>query len=132
MHHLVYTSTANVPLTEAYLHEHLEHWRATNAHLGVTGVLLYSEGNVLQVLEGEAEAIHSLFANIANDVRHRSVTKIADGPVQGRAFSEWSMKFRTVESSDYDRFLQHIRGGPSHASSLAPLLESFMAADSLE
>lgn len=132
MHHLVYTSSANAPLTEEYLHEHLEQWRATNARLGVTGVLLYSEDNVLQVLEGEAETIHSLFASIANDVRHRSVTKIADGPVPGRAFSEWSMRFRTVELADYNRFMQQVRGGPSHASSLALLLESFMAAGPLE
>lgn len=132
MHHLVYTSTANVPLTEANLRGQLGHWRATNARLGVTGVLLYSEGNVLQVLEGEAEAIHSLFSNIANDVRHRSVTKLADGPVQGRAFSDWSMRFRTVESADYERFVQQINFAPNHASSLAPLLEAFMASDPLD
>lgn len=132
MHHLVYTSSASPLLTEANLQEHLGHWRATNARLGVTGVLLYSEGHVLQVLEGAAETIHSLFAVISTDVRHRSVNKIADGPVQGRAFSEWSMRFRTVESADYERFVAQVRSGPGHASSLAPLLESFMVSEPLD
>ncbi|OGX85791.1 hypothetical protein BEN47_14460 [Hymenobacter lapidarius] len=132
MHHLVYTSTATAPLTEDNLRGQLGHWRATNARLGVTGVLLYSEGNVLQVLEGDSEVIRSLFATIARDVRHRSITKIADGPVPGRAFSDWSMRFRAVESADYDRFVQQIHFAPNHASSLAPLLEAFMASDPLD
>lgn len=77
----------------------LPHWREKNAHLGVTGMLLCSEGATMRVLEGDAEALHTLFAAIAADVRHRSVTKLADGPVAGRVFADWSMRFRTFDAA---------------------------------
>ncbi|WP_310397730.1 BLUF domain-containing protein [Hymenobacter sp.] len=132
MHHLVYTSTASDPLTEAELQRQLSRWRVNNARLGVTGVLLYSEGSILQVLEGAAEHLHALFATIAADVRHRSVTKLADGPVPGRVFAGWSMRFRSVSTTDFTRFVpQREAAIPSHASELVPLLEAFMAQEPL-
>lgn len=127
MHHIVYTSTANVFLNEEEMRRALCYWRTKNARLGITGVLLYSEGQIMQVLEGEAEAVHALYANIAADVRHRSVTKLADGPVLGRTFADWSIRFRTVDTVNFMRFAELLDAAPDHASGLAPLLESFMA-----
>lgn len=127
MHHLVYTSTASVFFSEEALRGALGSWRATNARLGVTGVLLYGEGQILQVLEGEAATVQKLFATIAADLRHHGVSKLADGPSPGRAFADWSMKFRAVDAADFARVVQQLRGAPSHARSLAPVLEAFMA-----
>jgi hypothetical protein len=126
MHRLIYTSTATVSLDEEELQREMNHWRAANAHLDITGVLLYSEGQVLQVLEGGAETVHRLFAAIAGDLRHRSIIKLADGPVQDRAFTDWTMQLQTVGTVDFARFMQHLSSGPDHASCLAPLLEMFM------
>ena len=126
MHHLVYTSTASISLPEEELQRQLPRWRATNAGLGITGVLLYCEGNILQVLEGAFEEVRRLFATIAADVRHHSVTKLADGPVPGRAFFEWSMHFRAVETTDFARFARHPDAATDHAGELLPLLEAFM------
>ncbi|GAB3294504.1 BLUF domain-containing protein [Hymenobacter humi] len=131
MHHLVYTSTATVLLTEADLHRQLSHWREKNARLDVTGVLLYSEGHIMQVLEGAADTIHALFDTIETDIRHRGVTKLADGPVSERAFADWSMRFRTVDLAEYNRFVHHMKSAPTHASNLAPLLEVFMGPELL-
>ncbi|OGX90715.1 BLUF domain-containing protein [Hymenobacter coccineus] len=127
MHYLVYTSTANFPLTIADLRRLLGPWRANNARAQVTGVLLYSEGQILQVLEGEADALHALFAIIAADARHRNVTKLADGRAQGRAFAEWSMQFRTVDPQDFAQFVQQMNTAAGHTARLAPVLASFMA-----
>lgn len=131
MHHLVYTSTASSPFLETDLRRLLGPWRAKNARLNVTGVLLYSEGNILQVLEGNADALHNLFATIAADPRHLNVVKLADGPVPGRTFAEWSMQFRTVDLSDFARFVQQMNLASDPARRLAPLLESFMASEQL-
>lgn len=127
MHHLVYASTANFSLSETDLRRLLGPWRANNACLNITGVLLYSEGNILQVLEGDANALHHLFATIAADPRHRSVVKLADGPVSSRTFAEWSMQFRAVDPSDFTRFVQRMNLALDPARRLVPLLESFMA-----
>jgi hypothetical protein len=127
MHYIVYTSTANYPFDEADLKRLMGQWRATNARLGITGVLLYSEGNIMQVLEGPPEAVHGLFKIIAADVRHRAVVKLGDGTVQSRAFVDWSMRFRAVDTTDFERFVQQTKASSSHANNLAPLLEVFMA-----
>ncbi len=129
MHHLVYTSTATLPFPEPELRQLLARWRATNVRLGLTGVLLYSEGNIMQVLEGEQEQVQALFSRIAADVRHRGVTRLADGPVPERAFADWSMRFRAVESSDFQQHVERLSGASVSASYLAPLLEAFMVAD---
>ena len=131
MHHLVYTSTATIPLTETELHQLLAHWRATNIRLGITGILLYSEGRLMQVLEGEAPAVHRLFAAITGDARHRGVTKLADGPVDGRAFADWSMRFRTVPPDDFTRFVLPPNAAPDAISSLLVLIQGFMAQEPL-
>ena len=89
MYHLVYTSNANLGLTETELQGQLAHWRSTNARLNITGLLLFSTGgNIMQVLEGEALEVQRLYAVIAADVRHRNVVKLADGPVPDRAFAD--------------------------------------------
>lgn len=128
MHHLVYSSTAAPHLTEAILQQQLVHWRTTNARLHITGVLLYStEGQVLQVLEGDADLVHELYAVIAADIRHRDVVKLADGPVPSRAFADWSMQFRSVAPADFSRLLPGPGAAPEHVRNLVPLLEAFMA-----
>jgi hypothetical protein len=129
MHHIVYTSTLNFPFAEPDLQAVLNQWRAKNERLAVTGVLLYSEGYVMQVLEGPAETVQALFKVISADVRHRAITKLSDGPVESRAFADWSMQFRTVNTDEFARLLKQIKTSSAHASNLAPLLEVFMASD---
>ena len=128
MYHLVYTSIATIGLDEAELHRQLGHWRSTNVSLDITGLLLFStEGNILQVLEGDAARVHQLYTVIAADIRHRNVVKLADGPVAGRAFADWSMQFRRVGPADFSRLVPRPDTAPEHIRSLMPLLEAFMA-----
>lgn len=79
-------------LTAAELQRQLGHWRSINARFNIAGLLLFStEGNSMQVLEGDATVVHQLYAVIAADIRHRNIVKLADGPVPGRAPADWSM-----------------------------------------
>ena len=114
MHHLVYTSSTTVLLTEADLHRSLSQWQTANAHAGITGVLLYSE----------VERVQALFATIAGDVRHRGVTKLSDGAVDERTFADWSMRFRSVPSADFKRFLEPSPSASASATRL--LLQAFV------
>jgi hypothetical protein len=132
MHQLVYSSTAALGLTEAELQRQLDHWRTTNARLHITGLLLYStEGQVMQVLEGDAALVHQLYSVIAADIRHRDVVTLADGPIPGRAFADWSMHFRTVAPADFLRLVPQADAAPAHVRNLVPLLEAFMAEEPL-
>ncbi|MBX0290189.1 BLUF domain-containing protein [Hymenobacter sp. HSC-4F20] len=96
LHHLVYQSVATTPMTEPELEMLLTQSRAWNEAHGLTGLLLYSNGNIMQVLEGTQEEVHYIFSRIELDQRHFGVTKLSDGPIHGRNFFQWSMGFRAV------------------------------------
>ena len=67
--------------------------RAEHLRAGLTGFLLYHEGRILQVLEGDEVPLSEFFARIARDPRHGKLQKLADGPKQRRYFSDWHMSF---------------------------------------
>ena len=74
--------------------------RRNNERSGVSGMLLYREGNFLQVLEGPASSVETTLARISNDTRHRGIIVIRKTCTTRRLFSEWSMAFRKLESDD--------------------------------
>ncbi len=51
--------------------------KANNPALGITGVLCFSEGIFLQVLEGGRSAVNRLYNRIAADPRHTDVELLA-------------------------------------------------------
>ena len=91
LHHLIYQSTAAMPLSGAELSRLLVQSRTHNDEAGVTGMLLYDGSRFLQVLEGAPEALETIFARIRLDCRHTEVEVLANGPVAQRQFGNWSM-----------------------------------------
>ena len=65
-----------------------------NQQNGITGMLLYSNGNFLQVLEGERDAVDKTYARICEDARHTNAILIAEDAVTERHFAQWSMGYR--------------------------------------
>ena len=88
---LVYGSTTPRVLGHDELLEILRVSRRNNAAVGVTGALLYADGNVMQVLEGPAPAVEATYDRIARDPRHRRVLPLIRGVVAERSFPDWSM-----------------------------------------
>lgn len=97
MFQLVYVSAARELFSPADLAALLAKARANNSRLGVTGMLVYHDGNFMQVLEGEREVVRSLAARIELDPRHRNFIALRQREVTEREFGEWSMGF--VDSS---------------------------------
>lgn len=88
---VVYASSAAVLLQPDELASILAVSRRNNARDGVTGALLYSGGNILQALEGPAEAVETTLARILGDVRHRGVLMLYRGTAEERSFPDWAM-----------------------------------------
>ncbi|AYA36724.1 BLUF domain-containing protein [Hymenobacter oligotrophus] len=101
LHHLVYQSSATRELSELELQDLLQQSRAWNAAHSLTGMLLYSQGNILQVLEGPADEVHYIFERISRDCRHHNITRLADGPAEQRYFSDWTMGFQAIRPEEY-------------------------------
>ncbi len=96
MYQLVYASSATVPFEDTELRALLEVWQHNNAKIQLTGMLLYKDGNIMQVLEGEESAVLTLYKRIAQDSRHRGVMTFLKGPIPERNFSTWSMAYRNL------------------------------------
>ena len=115
--HLIYTSAATPQFDPAELKTILQLARSRNAQRSVTGMLLYTSGSFFQVLEGEEATLAELFAIIAADPRHKSVTKIIQEPIARRAFGDWTMGFAEAD--------------PSELEAIEGLSDFFQAGDSL-
>ena len=89
---LAYCSRMTVPLSDDALAGMAIHADARNRTLGVVGVLFIAGVRFLQVLEGERAAVSWLYDLIAEDPRHRRVTRLLDMPIERRAFDGWPMR----------------------------------------
>ena len=65
--------------------------QSRNRKLGITGLLLYVEGDFLQVLEGPGAAVERLYELIEQDPRNKWVTRLSTERILRRAFEDWSM-----------------------------------------
>jgi hypothetical protein len=97
---LTYVSSAVHELSQAVLDSILRSASDHNKSDDITGMLLYSGGNFMQVLEGEEAVVASTYARIERDTRHRDLYLMERSPVTTREFARWSMGFRRVSSSE--------------------------------
>lgn len=100
MFFIVYVSSAAQAFSRAELLDILAKSRANNTQLGVTGMLLYKDGNIIQVLEGEESVVQKLYAKIASDVRHQGLITLVQGTIAARQFPDWSMGFYDLKYAD--------------------------------
>lgn len=94
---LVYVSSAREKFDKASLVRLLAHSRDNNQAQGITGMLLYKDGNFLQVLEGEAQTVRDLYERIQRDPRHQNTIVMLDESISQRTFPDWSMGFRDLD-----------------------------------
>ena len=88
---LMYVSRASDSVNQNELVAILKKSKANNVGLGVTGVLCFSAGIFLQVLEGGRSPVSALYNKIANDPRHHDVVLLSYEEVNERSFAGWSM-----------------------------------------
>jgi hypothetical protein len=97
---LLYVSSATRLFSRTELDEILEISRRNNTAVDVSGILLYKDGNLMQLLEGAEPAVTTLYARIGRDSRHKDLTMIWDGTEEERQFPSWSMAFRDLDGPD--------------------------------
>jgi len=89
---LVYASTAASTLAYDDLVGLLRHASHHNDEADITGLLVYSHGLFLQVLEGERGGVNRLYNRIVADARHADCMLLLAEGIETRAFADWSMK----------------------------------------
>ncbi len=104
---LIYLSSLSDMRLEAEIGKILESSVRRNQEDGVTGMLLYSNGNFLQVLEGETTDVEKTFVRICKDPRHYDIVELIREPIAERQFSQWSMGYQHLSESYIRSFPQY-------------------------
>jgi Sensors of blue-light using FAD len=118
---LIYVSAAVTWFSDSELRTLLASARRSNHQAGITGMLLYKDGNFMQALEGEEAAVLSLYARLQADRRHRGVLMLDSGRTGARQFAQWSMAFHDLSAGQgampdgYSRFLDEPLTSPAFA-----------------
>lgn len=98
MYRLVYTSRSAAELSAEDINMILSTARRRNAAEGITGLLLYQNRMILQVLEGDKAPVTACFARIQHDPRHRDVVVRMEGAVDTLFFTDWFMGYEQPEA----------------------------------
>jgi hypothetical protein len=103
MIHLIYASVETQAFSSAQLTELLQKARVKNEDLYLTGMLLYSDGNFFQVLEGESDPVEGMYKKLHLDKRHQQLTMIVREPIAKRYFADWSMGFSSITPQELNQ-----------------------------
>ncbi len=87
----------------------LEKSQRNNAAVGVTGALMFTDGQFAQVLEGSRGSIEGVFERIQLDERHGDVQLLSFERVPARIFASWSMAFVGAARGGTARFGHYAR-----------------------
>lgn len=92
---LLYVSKASALFRESPdLARILKASAANNAERGVTGLLLYTKGTFMQVLEGYGADVEQVMRRVQADPRHQDINVLIRTSIRQREFGRWSMGFR--------------------------------------
>jgi hypothetical protein len=108
-----YLSTANKDLNQDEVAELLDITEIRNNNAGVNGLLIYSDGNFFEVIEGEETKIKELFENIKEDPRHRNIMIVFEKKIDKPLFHEKEANFISENTKyrqiEVENFLFYIK-----------------------
>lgn len=107
MYNLLYTSNSTVQVNSGMLDTILLTARENNNREGITGMLLYSQGSFVQLLEGDEENVKKTFYKISCDTRHNNIEVVMETTASDRYFPDWQMGFKWLEKADLNRIDNH-------------------------
>ncbi|GAA0718648.1 hypothetical protein GCM10009430_17060 [Aquimarina litoralis] len=129
-HTISYVSTCS-ELSDHEINELLNTTKLKNNDLGITGILMYSEQNFFQIIEGEVTTIKNLYQKIVRDIRHFDIIKIFDRSTEVRCFKTFENSYTVVnKEKDYlelERFLESEKSyNPKNFKNISYIANKFM------
>jgi hypothetical protein len=127
MHAIAYVSAASWSLVDEQVERIVAEARRRNALNGVTGVLLYCDGNFMQYLEGEEDAVVDTFARIRASESHYQINELMNQPILEREFGDWTMGFSRPTPEEFVELAAARWRGSAQTGPGASLLRAFWA-----
>lgn len=94
MFQIVYVSSASHKMNETELLQLLQHDQARNQENNITGMMLYDDGNIFQVLEGEQQDVEAIYESIESDQQSLGHIVLLREEISTRTFNQWQMAFK--------------------------------------
>ena len=94
-----YISSASKSLENLNLKHLYNTSKINNAQQHITGILIYQNGNFLQILEGENKTINKLYRLIKSDNRHTNILQIINKSILAPIFEDYQTGFSIVDNS---------------------------------
>lgn len=98
MFRLIYRSVATTDLDSGEIGKIVLHARSRNEREGITGLLLYHNRMIFQILEGDEDKVMTCYERVKGDPRHDQVVVISKREANTRAFTNWFMGYEDVAS----------------------------------
>ena len=95
---LCYVSSCKNNLTVKDLEHLFRVNKRNNTEHDVSGILIYNNGNFLQILEGDQDMVKTLFKKITRDSRHRNLIPLINNPIEERIFHDYDSGFIQFEN----------------------------------
>ncbi len=126
-----YVSTVNPDLSNSDITKLMDYVNMQNNARGIIGILIYSDGNFFQIIEGSKKVIKAMFEKIKKDIRHHNVIKMLDQEIQGPPFSEYHSSFTVISNHhnqcEIQRFLnKESLNKPAHFKSTSYLAKKLL------
>ena len=96
VYQLIYTSSVTAALDDFTLREIAQTSSYNNQELGITGFLLFHDGSIMQVLEGDEMSVYSLYGKVKRDLRHMGCMILSVRTAEQREFSDWFMGYKNI------------------------------------
>ena len=97
LYRLIYLSSAKVAFPPDKIEDLLTKARTRNEADGISGLLVYHDGNFFQVLEGPETAVKATFERISRDTEHDGMLMLHSEIVLDRVFPDWTMGYARPE-----------------------------------
>lgn len=126
-----YVSTAERSLSETEIRQILNDSEINNNKQNITGLLLYSEGNFFQIIEGDQKQIVQLYETIEEDSRHFNVIKLFGKEINKESFDGYKSDFISEDAryssarlQNYEHYLEVLDKPTKNA--VANILKAFI------
>lgn len=73
--------------------------KTNNAKNNISGILIYHQGNYLQILEGNEKDVDETYNRIKIDPRHKNIIKVINTNTEYRIFEDYNFGFTIVRDS---------------------------------
>ncbi|MAN58452.1 MAG: blue light sensor protein [Flavobacteriaceae bacterium] len=127
-----YVSSAVNDLDDGQVNRILQQTNTHNNNNDITGLLVYSEGNFFQLIEGEKEAVRQLYYNkIEKDPRHKNIIKFLEKEIHEPSYDGYHVDMVTsrfdIDQSKMQTYIDYVKVlQPEVRQPVLNILKSFL------